>query len=185
MKRYFAGLVLAALVVLLWGCDIGVNPLLFDGAKLHANYHVQSSTTSFSASETIDSAQIADVVSEVDKQIDSVKVYNITIKVDSTGGTNPATTVSGSLLVNGHTFLTLTNVPISTFSTEISVLDPSVASAGVSINRPGLEFIVNQFKNKESLPTSLTLVATGSTSHSPVDFWIHLTIYTQIFTAGK
>src|ERR1043166_8524460 len=92
----FVALVTIALAGL--NCDLGINPLLFDGPPLTGTLRVDAVGSVFATVEAVDLGGLA---SEVDKGIDSIKVYNITLQIDSTAGTNPATTFSGSGLIHG------------------------------------------------------------------------------------
>ncbi len=82
------------------GCDVGINPLLFDGSPVSCRFRVDASGTSYSGSATI---SLNNILSKIDKHVDSAKVFNITMLIDSVTGTP---LVSGTGTIDGHTLLT-------------------------------------------------------------------------------
>ncbi len=170
---------LALLVIssaLIASCDLGVNPLLFDGSPATASFRVDETlTASYDESAAVD---LEDIRTNIDANIDSVKVFNITLQIDSSAGTNPATTVSGSALIDGNPLLTLSGTAISQFASERSIFDTTI-TGGPIYNNSGVQHLINVLSQRP-LPT-VTLRAFGSASGLPLHFTIRLRLYTQIF----
>ena len=69
---------------------------------------------------------------------------------------------------------------LSTFSSERSIFDPALISAGVHYGNAGVSHINNLLKHPESL-TSITVGVIGQASQSG-SFSMHIKFYTQVFT---
>ncbi len=183
MKAYY---VVAALLLvagtLITGCDVGTNPLLFDGSPLTAKLRVESSVgTAFDESASI---KVADVLSSVDKAVDSVKVFNITLKIDSlTDGTMDTTKVSGTGQVDGHLLFTINNVPLSAFASERSIFDSTIPG-GPIFDADGVSHLLDLLHQLQAgtPPASITVRASGSASSSTLHFNVKVSLYTQIYT---
>ncbi|MBI4546360.1 MAG: hypothetical protein HY707_00145 [Ignavibacteriae bacterium] len=164
-------------LVLLSACEFGIYPLLFDGVPVIVKYRIDETSTSYSGSSTVN---LQNIPEEIEEEIDSIKVFNITLKIDSTAGTNPSTTVSGSASIDSRTIFTFTNVPLSTFSTERSIFD--TALSGVSFIPDGVAYLIGLL-NQRPLPATVTFAVSGSASSSPLRFTICIKLYTQVFTS--
>jgi hypothetical protein len=165
-------------------CDVGLYPLLFDGTPVTAEFRVdQPSSTSFDVSRTVDLDHIR---SGIDKSIDSIKVFNVSLQIDSTTGTNPSTTVTGAVLINGDTLIGVNGVPISDFAGERSIFDSTITGGRVFKNA-GVATLIALVKQLSQGTSGLTatLHALGNASSSPLHFTIKLKLYTQVFTAKK
>ena len=158
-------------------CDVGVNPLLFDGSPVTAEFDINSGSTSWSDSKTLD---LQSIVSDISKQIDSVKLINITVRVEKVGSMPAGATVSGTASFNGTPFLTLTNVAVDSFTTEQSIfkLPPGFALQNSGINQI-IQALSSIGGNQES--SSATLSITGTSSVAP-DLKLFVNVYTQVFT---
>jgi hypothetical protein len=161
-------------------CELATNPLLFDGSPLSANFRANTNGTFFADSMSLD---LSSVISGINIDIDSVSVINISLLIDSlNGGTLGSTTITGAASFDGDTLVTLTNVPLSTFSSERSIFDPALISAGVRYGAAGVSHINNLLKHPESLPSSITVGVIGRASQSGLHFSTHIKFYTQVFT---
>jgi hypothetical protein len=178
----FGAFVVLLTGILIAGCDVGVNPLLLDGSPLSAKFRVEGTTgTSFDRSDTL---QIADVLSSIDKSVDSIKVFNITLQIDSlTDGTNDTTKVSGSATVDGNPLFTLSNVPFSAFASERSIFDNTIPGSPI-FNPSGVTHLVNLLHalKSDTPPTSVAIRTFGNVSGSNLHFTIKLKLYTQVYT---
>lgn len=156
-------------------CDVGINPLLFDGSPLTAKFTVSSSTTSYSSTDTL---HMEEAIAALDKDIDSVSLFNITMRIVNKGTAGPH--VSGTAAFNGTPFLTLTSVAVDSFSTERSIFH---LPSGFAIGKPGVRQIVQAVKNA-SLGQGSTeaFITVAGTSTSALNIEIYLTLYTQVFT---
>ena len=177
----FAAIIFAAAF---WtGCGVGVNPLLFDGSPVSAQFTASTVGNSYADSTTI---ALHDVLLGIDKQVDSITVFNVTLLIDSLrNGTLASTTVTGSGSIDGIILLTLTNVPLSTFSSERSIFDPSLGSlpggASFSFNPAGVAYLNGLLKHPDALPASVKVRVGGTASQSGLYFDVTLKLYTQIF----
>ena len=184
----FVFLLVASLAAFWVACEIGVNPLLFDGTPLSAKYTVATTGLSYSKDTTITTG---DLSASIGKSIDSIAVFNVTLLIDNfLNGTSPSWTVSGSATIfDGGTpypLMTLTSVPFSTFSAERSIFDATLASlpnsGSVRYDTSGVGFLNRILKNPASLPPTLTVHVEGTASNSQLYFDITIKLYTQVFT---
>ncbi|MBI1805390.1 MAG: hypothetical protein HY033_06025 [Ignavibacteriae bacterium] len=178
------GVILVLAGAFVTGCDVGVNPLLFDGSPLSAKLRVEgTSGTTFDESRTLN---IADVLSSIDKAVDSIKVFNITLQIDSlTDGTSDTTKVSGSATVDGNPLFTISNVPFSAFTSERSIFDNTIS--GFVFNSVGVTYLVNLLQELQSdtPPSSVTVRAFGNVNGTNLHFTVNLKLYTQVYTKAK
>jgi|ERR1051326_8026442 hypothetical protein len=159
------------------GCDVGINPLVLDGSVTAKTFHVNTTGGSFQDADSINLGAVRDAAS---KTIDSLKFYNLTILIDSTDGTPANAKISGSIRVDGNILVALSNVPISAFSSERSIFDPTLT--GVSAPSPG---VVNDLKTKFADGETVLVEVDGSSVSSPLNFYVHVKIYGQLFTEAK
>jgi len=164
-------------------CELATNPLLFDVSVVTARYRVDISPpyeAIFDSSIVIDlNEALEDVEDEV--EIDSVKFYNITILIDSTDGTPSGTTISGTILVDGDTLVSLTNVPLDLFLTEQSIFKN--IHPGFKFNSAGVAKLKQIFElyPQQPLPT-VKIFVEGSASSNSLHFTVQLKLYTQVYT---
>lgn len=116
---------------------------------------------------------------QVSKSIDSVKIFNLTLQIDSlTNGTTPATTITGIALIDTDTLFTVNNVALSAFSSERSIFDNSLT--GFSYKASGVNRLISVL-HQNPLPT-VTVSVGGVASSSNLHFTTKLKFYTQVFT---
>jgi hypothetical protein len=179
-KQIWLSVFTVALLVLVgFGCEVGVNPLLFDGSPLAASFTVNTTGTSYNGSTTLN---LNDVVKDFSKSIDSTDVFNVTIRIENASSPEN-TTISGIGQVDGNTLLQITNVPLSTFATEKSVFDKSIT--GFNVDASGflaLRTLVKNALQQPDMPHTATLSLSGTASQSPLQFTIYVKIYTQLYT---
>jgi hypothetical protein len=182
-KQFFALLAAAVLLMVAPGCDVGVNPLLFDGTPAQAVFYVNTSGTSYSGSQNVNLNDIFDAIGD---QIDSVKVFNITIQVDSTGSTPSGTTISGTGTVDGNTLVTLSSVSIASLTTEQSIFDTNFD--GFTLGAAGVDALVSAlgtaFADRDGDHTA-TFAVSGTSSGSPLQMKIIVRVYTQVYTTAN
>ena len=169
-----------AAVLCLGGCEFTNNPLLVEGAFVNAAFRVDQEglppNSPFGASTTM---RLGDVLEDISDVADSVKIYNISITVDSvTGSTSPASTISGSASIDGHSLFTLSNVPLSALSPEHSIFDTSVPGCGFS--SAGVQYLVQALR--QNPPPTVTVTVFGNSSSTALHFSLRLKVYTQIYT---
>jgi hypothetical protein len=131
---------------------------------------------------------LGDVLSGIDKEVDSIKLFNITLLIDSTTGTAPGTKLSGLFLLRNNnqsydTLFVMNNMPLPTFAEEQSVFDPKLTSAGFTYN-PTFVNIMHGLLQQNPQPM-IHLALGGIGSSTPLHFNAHLKIYTQVFAKIK
>lgn len=156
------------------GCDVGINPLILDGSVTARTFHVNTTSGSYQDTVSINLAAARKAASE---SIDSLKFYNLTLLIDSTDGTPANARISGHILVDGFVLAQLTNVLISDFSTERSIFDPALT--GVQIFPSVVSYVKGKFDNGATILVQVD----GSSLSSPLNFYVHLKVYGQLFTS--
>jgi hypothetical protein len=182
IKTLLAVNVLIMCTIIMMGCDVGVNPLIFDGSPLAASFVVNTPGTSYAGSNTLN---MNDIVSDISKQIDSADVFNITLRVENSG-TPDGTTISGIGYFNGTVLINLANIPLSTFATEKSIFDKTIP--GFTVNPAGFLALRSMVQDVSLHPDSshtATLSLNGYANQHPLQFTIHVKIYTQVYTKAK
>jgi hypothetical protein len=171
--------VLAVLPLIGSVCDVGLNPLLFDGSPLTASVVVHAHSTTYDNTATID---LSKTLSDIKKDIDSADIYNITLKFRNDGSTPAGTTASGSVTINNIWIFTLNTVKISDFAKERSIF--RLPAGSISLNRAGirqLRRLLWQISRNggAAYPVSVHLFGTSS---QLLDVTAFVTLYTQVFT---
>lgn len=175
-------LVLAAiLAAILAGCEFSNNPILVEGAFVHATFRVDQdglpAGTPIAATTTV---RLADVLDGASASADSVKIYNITVMVDSvTGATSPDAPLTGSALIDGNTLFSLSDVPISALGKEHSIFDATVP--GFSFTNAGVQYLVQALR--QDPPPTVTVGVVTRSSSSALHFTLRVKIYTQVYTS--
>ena len=181
MENYSWLMLMSLPVLLLIGCDVGINPLLFDGSPLERDFTINTTQTSFSSSETID---LDSVAANISQDIDSVKVFNITVRIENAGTTPASTTFSGTASFEGNTLATLSGVSLTTLSTERSIFN----TTGITFNGAGVSALGNAINdavhNSGGSPHTRTFAISMTASDSPVNIIIHVKVYTQVYTVS-
>ena len=181
MKRYGHMILVAALAAVVSGCEFTNAPLMIEGAFVNAAFRVDQqglpSNTQFGTAARV---QLSDLMANVDAVADSIKIFNITVTIDSvTGATSSTTAISGSTSIDGNELFSLSNVAISELHQEHSIFDPSVP--GCTFNSSGVHYLVGLLR--QTPPPDVTVAVLGSAASSSLHFTFHLKIYTQIYTS--
>jgi hypothetical protein len=171
--------IVCIIVLTCFGCDVGTNPIILDGTPAEATIVVNSASSIILASYSVN---LQDVLSGISKQVDSIKAYNITLQIDDAGGNNPALTGNITLTsgLNSDSVLALNGTSISAFASERSIFDPKLSSFGFTFSSTIISKI-NQYLQQDPKPT-VTVTIRGNASTSPLNFTIHLRLYTQVYT---
>ena len=177
--------IVGMLVSIIVGCDIGINPLILDGSVTVQTFYVNTTglSPSFDNMASFDITSLGNLTSYT---IDSLKFYNLTILIDSAGGTPPGTKISGNIIideVNGipaaDTIAVLDSAQVTDFSSERSIFDPTLSS--VAYNTAGITNLKNNFNNGAIMRVHVK----GGSNASPLVFDIHIKIYGQLYTNPK
>jgi len=176
--------IMGLFLLLFYACEFATNPLLFDGSVVAARYRVDvTDQSTFSQSIVVDLNEALEGFQENKQEIDvdSIKFYNITILIDSTAGTPSGTTITGTIIVDGDTLVTLTNVPLDIFLTEQSIFKN--IHPGLKFNNAGIEKLKQIFKKYpvEPLPT-VKIYTEGYASSNELHFTVQLKLYTQVYS---
>lgn len=182
MNKYITTFVLIliplSLCLIGMGCELGINPLLFDGSPVTATFRAHTVGNTYSDSKSIN---LHDVVTNLDKDIDSIKVFNVTLQIDSlTNGTNSSTLTTGSVVIDTDTLFTVRNVALSAFASERSIFDNSLT--GFSYNPAGVNHLISLLQ-QHPLPTNVTLTVAGTATNDTLYFRARIKLYTQVFTS--
>jgi hypothetical protein len=177
---WLIGIAFGVTLLLLPGCEIGTNPLIVDGSPLTATLRVDGNANMYGTTETVN---LEDVLAGIDKDVDSIKIFNITLLIDSTAGTPAGTTLTGGIGVNTDTLVLMMGTPITAFSSERTIFDPTLKNAGFSYNN-GVVTILHGFLQQNPRPT-ITLLFGAITNKTPIHFTFHFRLYTQVFTKVK
>jgi hypothetical protein len=177
-KIYGFGITIMVVFLLFGGCDVGINPLIFDGtvAAISIPIETPSGVTTYNEVSTVN---LGIVLSAVDEVVDSVTFYNLTLKIDDLGSTPATTALSGTIAIQGTTLLQLNGVQLSAFSSERSIFDPSLQ--GVTVSQAGIDLFKNLLA--QNPPPTVSIAVNGSATNSPLKFTMHTKIYTQIYTS--
>ncbi len=188
MKKNSAFVILSVLLGfgLIAGCEMSTNPLIFDGSVTSGEVAINTNTNTFLG---IDSLDLHAIVAKVSQSVDSVKLFNLTIAIDSLGSSTPASTrITGAITVDDvnvlpyhYNIVTLTGVPLSEFASERSIFDTTIS--GFSFNESGSEFLIDALA--QSPPPVLYVNVQGSADHNPVQFRLRFKVYAQVYTAGS
>ena len=179
-------LALAACLAFIVGCDIGVNPLLFDGAPVDVTFDVNTTGNAYSGLTTVD---LSEVFEKIGNEIDSVKIFNITVQVETTEVTPGTTILNGFASAGGNTIITLHDLPLSSVKTERSIFDTTIT--GFELNTAGVQSLVDAIRaasedRGNSHPIDFAVAGTASNSPgSPLQMKVHFKVYTQVFTEPK
>ncbi len=176
MKKYTQLMVISAglAALLLAGCELSKYPLILDASGKSRTIHVEvSPPAEYSDSVTI---SIADLKDLTDYDIDSIRFYNLTLNVDNNTSPENAA-ISGDILVNDISLLTLSNVQVAQFSKEKSIFDKTIT--GYSYNKLGVVFLLNALKTQ--LPSDIEVKLRVNQIADPLHFDLTITLYAQVF----
>ena len=179
-RRLLCTATFVTLVLLMAGCDVGTNPLIFDGTPAEATFEVTSVGSVFPPIGYI--VDLQTMLSDINDYVDSIKVYNISMRIENLGGTN--STISGNITMNKvgdatiHQVVSMNGTPISAFATEKSIFDPGLAVSGFTYS-PTIVPILNGFLKDNPKPT-VDVVASGTSTAG--HYIIHVKVYSQVFT---
>jgi hypothetical protein len=162
------------------GCEIGTNPVILDGSPVSVTIRVDGTTNMYGATQSVN---LEEVLAGVDKDVDSIKIFNITMLIDSTQGTPAGTRLTAGIGINTDTLVTMIGTPIGTFISERTIFDPTLKSAGLSYNS-GVVTILHGFLQQNPRPT-VTLQFGAIADQTPLHFTFHFRLYTQVFTKAK
>ena len=179
MKRLSALPITVLMVValmMLGGCDVGVNPLIFDGTPVKAVISVETNETSFDHSSVIN---LNTVLQDIDDVVDSISVFNITMQVANRVSPAANTAFSGSILINNVQLISVNNLTLADFAQERSVFDQGLGN-NVTVNPAGLQMLQGVLA-QSPMPT-VGVRATGQAGSGPLDFDLVVALYTQVYT---
>jgi hypothetical protein len=176
--KYAAVVSVFALVLIFGGCDVGVNPLLFDGTPLRAVIAVDDAEPSFDESHVV---SIGGILEGIDDAVDSVNVFNITLRVKDRVSPAANTTFSSVIYIDGLVLAEVAGLTLGDFSSERSLFEDGLWGSAIEVNPAGLQHLKNVLNQASSSP-NVSVRAAGTVGGSPLEFSIEVTLYTQIYT---
>jgi hypothetical protein len=179
MKRLHAlpiTVLMVVVLMMLGGCDVGVNPLIFDGTPVKAVINVETNETSFDHSSVIN---LNTVLQDIDDVVDSISVFNITMQVANRVSPAANTVFSGAILINNVQLISVNNLTLADFAQERSVFDQDLGT-NVTVNPAGLQMLQGML-TQSPMPT-IGVRATGQAGSGPLDFDLVVALYTQVYT---
>lgn len=170
--------IVAGVMVLLTGCEIGTNPVILDGSPVTADLRVDASSNILADSLTVN---LGDALAGIDKEVDSIRVFNITLLIDSVDTMGGSNIISlGGLKLENDTVLTLVNTPFSAFATERTIFDPKLKNFGFTYDST-LALTLQQYLRQKPQPVVHIAFGIFSLPPSQLHFTVHLKLYTQVF----
>jgi hypothetical protein len=164
--------------VFISGCEIGTNPLILD-SSISSSIRVDTVKLNF---EIPIPPIIADTKSLQDVaggDIEKINFYKLTLKVDQ--NTTPDTgLISGRLMVNGDTLLSMNNLLVSQFKNERSIFE---SIPGLEVKTKGVGKVVEAVKNPP--PNGIIVQLFVGPTNTPVHFRLWIKVYGQIQTKSK
>jgi len=183
MKKNIVFSIFALILSLIFGvgCEIGTNPLILDSSikesivvnqDIPIPLQIPFPTTPL----IVDTKSLQDVA---DGEIDSINVYKLTLMVDQ--NTTPDTgKISGRLMVDNDTLVTMNNVLLSHFITERSIFENI---PGFEVNNKGVGKVLQAVKTPP--PNGIALQMFVGPTNTPVHFRLWVKVYGQIQTNSK
>jgi hypothetical protein len=166
-----------ALLLLLAGCDVGTNPLIIDGSVASANFPVNAEIPSFlpPAFSVEDSVDLSGIYDGADG-VDSIKFYNLTF-ISEGDSAHLGLRLTGSIDVAGVPFLVFNDVPLTDFTPERSIFNPT---PGFSYDARGVARI-RQALAPRSTDRGLRMTGTFQANGRSLHFTMQAKLYTQVF----
>jgi len=150
-----------------------------------ANYSFDTSEASFSESQSVNLQSVMDTIN---RDVESVSIFNITMFVSNTYESLPQTSISGQLTVRisggseTHTLVSFTNISFDEFLIERSVFSEELP--GITHDPDGIQALVNYFNRKPAPMVNFTINGTansaGDGDRLTFDFVVKL--YKQVST---
>jgi hypothetical protein len=179
MKQFsfYIVIILSLSFLLRNGCDIAINPLLFNGSPITAEFVIDEQVTTYNETDQI---RLSNILSSISEKVDSIKVFNVTLRIEPMTGTPANLTVSGSLSIDNQGMVVLSNLPVSMYQNEQSIFDFGVTQY-LTVD-PGMIAFLNSLLAQSTLP-AVTVNVSGQASETPVRLRIFITLYTQVYTS--
>ncbi len=174
---YIVG-ILAVTMIFWGGCDVSVNPFIFDGSPVSAVIEIDVDGTSFSETEQYDQMDLDRLLDDIDVSIDSITVFNITLQIDKLPGTPEDLLLSGSIRLDNQNLVTLSEIPVNVFANEQSIFGGAV-SQYLNVNSQTFAYLMSLL-GQSPLPP-VTVGVSGQSSGSPVRLRVVVTLYTQVY----
>lgn len=165
------------------GCEVGINPLVIDGAAVSDPVRVDIDAPFPPAILANTNVDLEDVLSDLG-EADSIRLYNLTLLTTNTT-TDPATRVNGSIRIRAagsarqDTLAVFNGVLLSDFLMERSLFDKTLS--GFSVHPQGIAVLVSSLRSPRPLPM-LTIYVDAIADHSSLHLTLHLKVYAQVFT---
>jgi hypothetical protein len=156
-------------------CEIGTNPLIFDGATAVFEFNIKTDTTHYSGEAEID---LAEILEDIDADIERISLFDMTLEIDRLRDTAPTVTIAGSIFVDGRMLISMSATQLGTFAAERSVFDPQLTS--IAVNASTVEYLHTILNG--GFPSFVVGSARGTGSVEEMEFRAQLRLYTQVHT---
>lgn len=165
------------------GCEVGINPLIIDGAAASDPVRVDIDAPFPPAILASSNVDLDDILSDLGNA-DSIRLYNLTLLATNTT-TAPATRVNGSIRIRmagsarQDTLANFSGLLLTEFLTERSIFDKTIS--GFTVHPQGIATLVLALRSPRPLPMA-TVYIDAFADHSSLHLTLHLKVYAQIFT---
>ena len=178
MKRIVGKVIVSAviLVFLTAGCDVSVNPLVFEGAPVSAHIEIDTEQTSFDHSTSVD---LNTALAGIDEVVDSLTLYDITFKVENQQSPSPGTPFNGYLYIDDVKLVDIEGLTLGDFETEQSLFADKLTDY-VTVNITTLAMLGDKL-SRTPFPT-VNIKAAGDADEGPLKFVLRVTLYSQVYT---
>jgi len=179
MRNHFTtGLIVVMISLFMFtGCDVSVNPLVFDGTPISARLEVDTEETSFEYSQTVD---LNWALEGTDDMVDSISVFNVTLSFENVESPSSDTPFTGNIFVDDVNLINVTGLTIGDFGNERSLFASDIQES-VTINAEGMELLAGKLK-QTPLP-AIDVKVSGETEQGPLRFDVRVSLYTQVYTS--
>ncbi len=180
MKKHFLFIITISCMIFIFmaGCEIGTNPLILD-SSISSSIRVDTVKMSFEIPLppiTVDTKSLQDVAGDT---IEKINFYNLTLMVNQ--NTTPDTgKISGRLMIDGDTLVSMKNLSLSLFTTERSIFENI---PGLEVNNIGVGTVLEAVKDPP--PDGITLQMFIGPTNTPVHFRLWIKVYGQIQTKSN
>ncbi len=178
MKRtFFTGTVLMVILFFVAaGCDVSVNPLVFDGSPISTRIEIDTEQNTFEYSNSIN---LNAAVVDFDDVVDSISVYNVTLKVENRLSPSAETPFNAYLYIDDVKLADINGLTFAAFESEQSLFTDELLEY-ITINLNSVESLSTKLA-QSPLPTVNVKVA-GNVEEGPLTFDLLVTLYTQVYT---
>ncbi len=178
MKRIVGKVIVAAVILVFLGagCDVSVNPLVFEGTPVSAHIEIDTELTSFDHSTSV---ELNTALAGIDEVVDSLTLYDITFKVENLESPSLDTPFNGYLYIDDEKLVDIEGLTLRDFETEQSLFAEKLTDY-VTTNISTLAMLGDKL-TRTPFPT-VNIKAAGDADQGPLKFVLRVTMYSQVYT---